>query len=175
MNTTLLIKYLLGIVPVKVFYLDYRSVKREGIIEVHKSLKGKVKNIFDSLLKLRFEINQVCSADNREDKEIIVNNETTGYNFRKVLGTNKLSNHSFGVCVDINPKDNVVYPSLMQDIYNKNPDKGVVRREVIDVFKNNGFDWGGTMFGDFKDTHHFEHKLNNRQKFLKKLFQIILS
>ncbi|WP_428412293.1 M15 family metallopeptidase [Pararhizobium sp.] len=71
-----------------------------------------------------------------------------GYNYRNIAGTNKLSNHSFGNAIDINPM--------------ANPDTGRGGALVTDMPSNisalaakNGLSWGGD-WNSKKDAMHFE-------------------
>lgn len=63
----------------------------------------------------------------------------------------EMSNHNFGLAIDINPKenenrrDNVLVTDLPQ--------------EVIDAFRRHGFTWGGD-YRSIKDSMHFEYCVN---------------
>ncbi len=79
--------------------------------------------------------------------------------WRKISGTNRLSMHSFGMTIDINTK----YSSYWQwSCGCKNEEakigsyKNEIPQEIIDIFENNGFVWGGkwTHF----DSMHFEYR-----------------
>lgn len=88
-----------------------------------------------------------------------VNNEitqaNTGYAFR-IVGTynwrpkstgGELSLHSFGISIDINPDTNPYHDSPAHDI----------PPAVADIFKRNGFGWGGDWKGA-KDWMHFQYE-----------------
>ncbi len=95
-------------------------------------------------------------------------NNTSCFNYRKIAGTNKLSNHSFGLAVDINP----LYNPYVKTTRNKtvvSPDNAAVyadRTKNFDhkidqndlayrVFTKHGFIWGGDWI-NVKDYQHFE-------------------
>lgn len=95
-------------------------------------------------------------------------NNTSCFNYRKIAGTNKLSNHSFGLAVDINP----LYNPYVKTTRNKTivfPDNATVyadRTKTFDhkidqndlayrVFTKHGFIWGGGWI-NVKDYQHFE-------------------
>lgn len=159
------------IVTVEVKFYNFKGEPEIGRIEVNKNITKNIKNIFDILYKKRFPINNVTLADKRSDKEIILKNDSTAFNFRRVLGKNMLSKHAFGYAIDINPKNNPAKPSEMFDIYDTTIRQGVIEDYVIDIFKGNGFEWGGEIFGDFWDSHHFEIKMNLYNRILKYLYE----
>jgi hypothetical protein len=74
------------------------------------------------------------------------------------MGTNTLSNHAYGLAIDLNPKVNPAKPSKISHVYDEGISKGKITKEVIDIFKKWGFEWGGEIFGDFWDSHHFQIK-----------------
>lgn len=159
------------ITTIEVKYLDFNNTIQVGKIQVNKSIKKRAISVFKELLDKRFKISNVDIANDRSDKSIILKNDSTGYNFRTVLGENKLSKHAFGYAIDINPKNNPAKPSKMFDIYDTTITKGVIGRNIIGIFKSCGFEWGGEIFGDFWDSHHFEIKMNWYNKFLKYLWE----
>ncbi len=91
-------------------------------------------------------------------------NRVDGYNWRLIEGTDRRSNHSYGLAVDILPnywgsKD--MYWSWVRDdgvdwVLFPQEDLWTPPQELIDIFKEEGFIWGGTW--DFYDTMHFEYR-----------------
>ncbi|MFH1236557.1 MAG: M15 family metallopeptidase [Parcubacteria group bacterium] len=85
------------------------------------------------------------------------------FNWRKISGSEKMSLHSFGIAIDINPKDNPFCPAWAGQV--TNPDQAEICRngglisdiplEIIKAFKDNGFEWGGN-WTSVKDPMHFE-------------------
>jgi hypothetical protein len=61
---------------------------------------------------------------------------------RFIAGSNKLSNHSFGLAVDLNVPGN------------QRGTVGEIHRGVVDIFKRWGFAWGGDW--NYTDPMHFE-------------------
>ena len=144
------------IVEVKVDYIDYNGNIQKGIIEVNKDILEKIKAVFDELLKIKFPIYKVDKSYQRNDEDIINDNITTGYNYRYIMGTDELSKHAKGYAIDLNPKVNPAKPSKISHVYDESIEKGKITKEVIDIFKKHGFKWGGEIFDDFWDSHHFE-------------------
>jgi hypothetical protein len=65
------------------------------------------------------------------------------YNFRRIAGSNNLSNHSWACAIDLSPNSNG---------FNM---KTTLSNIVITAFKNQGARWGGDYKGR-KDPMHFE-------------------
>jgi hypothetical protein len=91
----------------------------------------------------------------------MADNNSSAFNFRVIADTNKLSLHSFGRAVDINPLQNpVIYPNGIiapaGAVYRPG-DSGTFRanHSVVDEFIKRGWHWGGN-FEQPKDYHHFE-------------------
>ena len=94
-------------------------------------------------------------------------NNTSCFNYRKILNTDKYSKHSYGLAVDINPLYN---PYLVKEndqvkIYPKNSISFVHRNKNFNykidkndlcykLFIQNGFIWGGNWKNP--DYQHFE-------------------
>lgn len=68
------------------------------------------------------------------------------YNYRPVRGSNTLSLHAYGAAIDLDPDHNAM---------NTQGARGKMPQAVVDIFKAEGWAWGG----DFKtrqDPMHFE-------------------
>jgi len=158
-----------NIIGLEITYINFSGLKITSIIEVNKRIELQTINVFNELLDIKFPINNVSVANGRTDRDIIIANDTTSFNYRKVAGKNVLSKHAFGLSIDLNPKNNPAKPSSMSEIYDESIEIGKINQDVINIFKNNGFKWGGEIFGNFKDNHHFEVDFNTREKLLNKL------
>jgi peptidoglycan L-alanyl-D-glutamate endopeptidase CwlK len=88
-------------------------------------------------------------------------NNSSGFNYRFIAGTKRLSNHSFGKAVDINPMNNPYITAKGKVI----PSAGKYEPKsfssftddhpVVKAFKERGWRWGGN-FNSYKDYHHFD-------------------
>ena len=87
-------------------------------------------------------------------------NNSSSFNYRKIKNSNKLSEHSLGLAIDINPKENPhidrfgkVSPSNAE--YNTS-DMGTIYdgSECYNVFSKYGWKWGG-HWRYSKDYQHF--------------------
>ena len=88
------------------------------------------------------------------DEKSMAANNTSAFNYRVISGTTKLSNHSYGMAIDINPRINPWVKG------NKvSPANGKVYKQKNDtaykIFKKYGFSWGGEWRSS-KDYQHFE-------------------
>lgn len=144
------------IVSLSIDYIDYNGEKKTGTIEVNKNIAENILGVFKDLYEMKFPINKIDKSYQRPDEDIIMDNITTGYNFRFVMGTDKLSKHAKGYAIDLNPKVNPAKPSKISHVYDESIEKGKITPEVITLFKKWGFKWGGEIFGNFWDSHHFE-------------------
>jgi len=134
------------------------EVKLSGhYITVHKIIADKVKSIDSKIILLA-----------KKDKEVSSFLKSIGrveaFNWRKIAGTDRMSNHSYGIAIDILPKK-----SRKQTLYwlwesNKN-DKWMLLPQsslwtppdqVVKIFLEEGFAWGGHW--DRYDTMHFEYR-----------------
>jgi hypothetical protein len=69
------------------------------------------------------------------------------YNWRLIGGSTERSMHSWGIAIDINPKENPLGSTLVTDL----------PQCVVDTFKRYGFDWGGDWGPEYNyDAMHFE-------------------
>ncbi len=66
------------------------------------------------------------------------------FNFRAKRSGNKLSTHSWGIAIDLNPETNGMGQA------------GDMPAAVVEVFESFGFTWGGRWAGKGKDPMHFQ-------------------
>lgn len=84
------------------------------------------------------------------------------FNWRPIMGTNRMSPHSFGMAIDINTsrseywkwdhRDNWQLDSVELNLQWRNS----VPFEIVEIFERHGFIWGGKWF--HYDTMHFEFR-----------------
>ena len=94
----------------------------------------------------------------------MLSNNTSGFNYRTVTGGKKLSKHSYGFAIDINPVQNPYFKGkvVLPEGAIYNPSKpGTLTSDcvVVKTFIRLGWDWGGN-WKSLKDYQHFEKVLN---------------
>ena len=84
-----------------------------------------------------------------------VNKLSGTFNWRKVAGTERLSNHSFATAIDLNAQKAAYWhwqsPAQLETFSRKN-----WPTEIIEAFERHGFIWGGKWW--HFDTMHFEYR-----------------
>jgi hypothetical protein len=145
-----------------VTYIDFFGVARNGSIIVNKAIVARTQNAFHELYRMRFRIQAMqpvtVNAPYLTDFEAI----TRSYECRTVAGTKTVSQHAYGLAIDVNPIQN---PMIRGDYLD--PPAGVAytnrgfhRRGMIHpagaerAFTANGFHWGG-RWKSLKDYMHF--------------------
>jgi len=142
---------------------DGRPVK--GRMVVNTTIVDDVVMIFEKLFEAGFPIERIALVDDYggDDKEAMRHNVTSGFNCRYVDGTERWSNHAFGLAIDINPlinpwarEDNVLPLEGTRYAWDReNPIPGMVNAgdRVIAIFEEAGWSWGG-VWGS-ADYMHF--------------------
>ncbi len=80
-------------------------------------------------------------------------NEMGGYYWRKIAGTNRLSAHSFGIAIDLNPSKG---PYWRWSKLRRHPQQKTYPHAIVALFEKNGFVWGGKW--EHFDLMHFEFR-----------------
>jgi hypothetical protein len=147
---------------INVYYLGYDSLVHRGQLVCHKSVANELKEVFIELYKIKFSIESVrpISLFGWNDEISMSSNNTSCFNYRTVSKSNKLSEHSKGLAIDLNPKYNpyisskgVISPKN-GEYNNKNIGTIIVDSKVISIFKDKGWKWGGNWKRS-KDYQHF--------------------
>ena len=149
-------------------YLDFGGRPQTGQMIVSRSVAGNVLSAFASIMRSGFRIRQmrlVHEFDGDDDRSMAANN-TSGFNCRRVSGSNRLSDHAFGKAIDINPVQNPYVwrrgtqpPSgaaYDEPHERQNPHIGMIRKgdAVTRAFARIGWKWGG-LWRNSKDFQHF--------------------
>ena len=148
---------------VDVEYYSFDGKLHRGQLVVHKELKMDVIEIFELIKKKKFPVNHaipIVEYDWNDNKSMAANN-TSAFCYRYIAGTKRLSNHSYGRAVDINPFDNpVIYAdgkiSPKGAVYDTSkPGVFTASNPIVKEFIGRGWRWGGN-FKSLKDYHHFD-------------------
>jgi poly-gamma-glutamate synthesis protein (capsule biosynthesis protein) len=141
-----------------------------GEMIVHRDSAEAVVRVFRRLYSARWPIAKMRLVDAyRGDDELsMAANNTSGYNCRRVAGTDRWSDHAYGRAIDINPVQNpYVVGSSVQPLNGRRfasidrgsdaaVPRGVVRSDdvVVTAFAAIGWEWGGDWVNS-KDYQHF--------------------
>lgn len=143
-----------------------------GEIVCNKAISDDIVEILRALFEARYPIERMVLIDeyDADDKRSMTANNSSSFNFRYISGTNKLSNHSDGMAVDINPLYNpyvrvrsggtVVEPEAGEPYADRDRDftYKITRDDVCyREFMKRGFVWGGD-WTSLKDYQHFEKR-----------------
>ena len=146
-----------------ILYYSFDGKRHQGQIIVNCALEDDVYEIFALMEKLKFPVSKVIPivAYQWDDQNSMADNNSSSFNFRVIDGTTKLSLHSFGRALDLNPVQNpVIYPHgvIAPEGAKYSPAKAgafTANNPVVQEFLNRGWHWGGN-FAQPKDYHHFE-------------------
>ncbi|MBN6187976.1 M15 family metallopeptidase [Aneurinibacillus sp. BA2021] len=154
---------------VKVRYIGFENATHTGELIVHRKLAKDVFDIFEELYAKRYPIYSVQLIDHfkgSDDLSMKANN-TSAFNTRAIAGKKTLSNHSYGIAIDINPLQNphvsgtkVNPPSAKAYANRKLAKKGMIIKgdACYTAFTKRGWSWGGEWKSS-KDYQHFEKKV----------------
>lgn len=150
---------------------------RLGELICHKDISTDLVEIFRTLFDQRYPIERMVLADNydADDLRSMQANNTSCFNFRRVAGSRRLSNHSTGHAIDINPLYNPyvrkradgtlqVSPAEGRPYANRNKNFAykIERGDACyRAFTKRGFTWGGN-WKSLKDYQHFEKRKKSR-------------
>lgn len=141
-----------------------------GELICHRRIANDLVTIFRQLYDARYPIERMVLIDNygAEDEPSMTANNTSCFCYRTVAGSQKLSAHSMGLAVDINPLYNPciktrngktkIQPKAGHPYIDRNgshPYKITHSDLCFRLFRQHGFTWGGD-WRSLKDYQHFE-------------------
>lgn len=143
-----------------------------GELVCSQHIAGDVTAIFLDLFKHRYPIERMQLIDDygADDERSMTANNTSCFNYRVVAGSKKLSKHSQGRAIDINPLYNPCVRHRHNGTQTVSPQAGkayadrnkkyipykIDRNDLAyKLFKAHGFTWGGE-WRSVKDYQHFE-------------------
>lgn len=158
---------------VRILYRGFDEETHIGELIVNQMIADKIVSIFKELFEKDYQLEKVVLIDDyqADDDASVAANNTSAFNYRVVEGTKKLSKHSYGLAIDVNPLYNPYVTKKTGDWGTKldgcKPyvDRSQEFPHKIDkndicyqLFKKNGFTWGGD-WNSVKDYQHFEYPL----------------
>ena len=134
--------------------------------------------VFRELYDAKYQIRKMRLVDNyytddgsgiEADARSMNDDNTSGFNYRTVIGTNTISMHGYGRAIDVNPFENPWCPGGIlhsnqqksAEYANRGINTGVRKphmifldSEITGIFKKHGFRWLGET--GTRDYQHFE-------------------
>lgn len=158
---------------VKVLHRNATGQTQLGELMCHRDIAADLVSIFKSLYKANYPIERMVLIDNYNaaDEPSMLANNTSCFNYRYIAGSKRLSNHSSGRAIDINPLYNpYVYHNAKGKLIVSPPEaKAYANRKASFPYKidkddlcyrefiKHGFVWGGSWKHRI-DYQHFEKK-----------------
>ena len=155
---------------IQVTHWGFDDKEHIGEIIVNSKVAEDIVEIFKELYEAKFPIEKIRLIDEygADDDLSMMDNNSSSFCYREVAGSNKLSNHSYGIAIDINPvqnpyiKGNVLLPSNGEEYLDReNIRKGMITEgdPCYNAFVSRGWTWGG-HWNSLKDYQHFEFNLD---------------
>ncbi len=158
---------------IPVLHYDFNNGVQGGEIIVNRKIGQDTCDIFKKLYEIRYPIEKVKLIDeyNADDNLSMGDNNSSGFNYRVIDGTDILSNHAKGFAIDVNPLYNP-YIRVYQNQQQILPEGGAIHADrtvwhpyyikkgdvCYEIFTAHGFTWGGE-WNHAKDYQHFEKVL----------------
>lgn len=151
-------------------YRGFDGLSHTGEMIANEAIADSLVEIFRKLYEADYPIERMELIDvyGGDDKASMEDNNTSCFNFRKISGSNKLSKHSQGLAVDLNPLYNpyvkkregklLVEPAAAAGYADRTaafPYKIESGDPALTLFQEAGFSWGGD-WRSVKDYQHFE-------------------
>jgi len=152
----------INLVTIPVRFVTFDGVIAQGVIEMHRDLIEDVEDLFRFMIAEQFPLSSVIpiAQFGWNDERSMAANNTSGFHYRFIAGTERLSKHAYGRAIDINPLFNpcvegmVIQPAgAVYDPCNC----GVLTADspVTEFLKAHGWTWGGDWESP-KDYQHFQ-------------------
>lgn len=154
----------------QVLHVGFDGETHVGEMICNQAIAEDLLAIFQALYAARYPIERMVLIDDydADDTRSMEANNSSGFNYREIRNTGKLSNHSYGYAVDINPLRNPCvivrngrttvdpeagrpYADRTQEFVGKIDHDDLCYKE----FRKRGFVWGGD-WNSLKDYQHFE-------------------
>jgi hypothetical protein len=154
---------------VRFSYINFRGETRnDGAIVVLDAVANQVLMLFEDLRLAHFPIEKaklMNTYDGNDDASMSDNN-TSSFNGRNIVGSNRISMHAYGAAIDINPRNNpfvvrgggrkIVKPTSGAGYLDRSARSSGMAELVREIFANHGFTiWGGNWPNPV-DYQHFQ-------------------
>lgn len=148
-----------------VLYFSFDCEPKVGEIICNRKIARDLCKIFKKLYNRRYMIEKIRLIDNynADDEKSMSDNNSSCFCYRNIAHTDIVSQHSYGLAIDINPLYNPyiangrIMPASAEPYVDRSRsfDHKIDKRDYCyKVFKSFGFEWGGDWVDD-KDYQHF--------------------
>ena len=159
----------LGLMNVQ--YYGFDEHVHQGQIVMATKVIGEADAFFRQAFEMKFPIERVVPVSAPQYRwngpKVLRDNVTSGFDYRPVKGTQKLSFHSRGLAFDVNPRQNpyIVYdeqkPQVFPDDATWSPNQaGSLHADhpLVKLMEGLGWEWGGHWTSDTgrTDYMHFQ-------------------
>lgn len=157
----------------RVLHCDADGNSVVGELVCAAAISSDLLEIFKVLYEAGYPIEKMRLVDyyDGDDEASMRDNNTSCFNQRSITAGGRVSKHSYGLAVDINPKYNPYYKVRGKVLLRPEGSEEYLDRKVATpymirkgdlcyrLFKKHGFYWGGDWLGS-KDYQHFERALS---------------
>lgn len=159
---------------IDVEYIGFDGNKHRGQIVMDKGVGKEIMEFFRLALDMEFPIAKVLPLSHPDYRwngsKVLAENVSAGFDHRPIKDTEKLSLHSYGRAMDINPEQNpyIIYKHHEKIVYPKgarwDPDEpGTLTSDhpLVLLMESYGWEWGGhwTPESGRSDYQHFQKPL----------------
>ena len=156
---------------IRVLHIGFDGEAHIGELIVNQTIETPILEIFRQLYEAGYPIEKMLLIDTYggNDEASMTDNNTSCFNYRTITGSSKMSSHSQGLAIDINPlynpyvktKDDHVLcqPAAAEAYIDRSGDFSykIVRGDLCyELFSAYGFQWGGD-WTSVQDYQHFEY------------------
>ncbi len=153
----------------KITYWGFDEKSHIGEMVVNRKVAQEVLDIFEEIYESKYPIEKIRLIDEygANDEKSMQDNNTSAFCYRVVKNSKKLSNHSLGTAIDVNPLYNPyvdekqIQPANAGIYVNRNANvKGIIKKgdALYNAFIKRGWKWGGN-WKTKKDYQHFEKEI----------------
>lgn len=157
----------------EVTYYGYDRKVHQGQIVMNTKVMADVVLFFEEAFRIQFPIKSVVPIADKKymwnDEVSCDDNNSSGYNFRYISGTTRMSKHALGLAFDINPVQNpyIKYNEKAEELWRAPKDAGYdelvagtlfAEHPLVILLKSKGWEWGGDWSKEDGriDYQHFE-------------------
>jgi hypothetical protein len=157
----------LSTITMNFYGLDKRM--HRGVLIVRSDLTGEIKYGFSRSLGVRFPITKMNNPNvyGGDDPKQMAADNSSAFNCRRVVGNPyRMSPHSYGIAIDVNPRQNPYrdvtgkwWPENGLEYVDRTPRRqGMLNSDstMVKVLGNEGFFWGGRWYPG-RDYQHFQY------------------